>query len=192
MTNREKQFLLIILLLLFSNSILLFNYYKVSQKENNKKSLIWKSSTTDDFGRVLDDLGKTILITDVLKNKPYSLIIFFSLETCPACLMEKKYWNQFSLHDSLTVIAILKNRTKSPEVDMWLSNLEINFKVFYDPSGSYTNVIQKEFRMQDLPLKIFTNSRGEVFSYDGSHPNTQKQGAWYKSVKERIEKVFLK
>ncbi len=83
MTNREKQFLLIILLLLFSNSILLFNYYKVSQKENNKKSLIWKSSTTNDFG-------------------------------------------------------------------------------------------------------------SEVISYDGSHPNTQEQGAWYKSVKERIEKVFLK
>lgn len=171
------------LILLFSNGLMLFNYYfeSVSEKaKSNSQNYENKKS----FVTVLERDGSEIKIGEIIKDNYLNLIIMISLNSCPSCLYEKRIWNEFSKSKYVNVFAVVKAKP-SEEVDMWIKNLGLEFKTYYDGFG-YVDIIQSELGVSELPLKMLTDSTGKILSYNGPNPNIEEQSEWFSMIKSKF------
>lgn len=162
--------------------MMLYNYYKSTDE---KKSLRAENQLSNQkFWTVLNQEGTLVNVQEIIKSKPLTLIIMISLKSCPACMYERRIWNEISTIKNVNVFGVLKEK-QTTESDVWISNLELNFPVYYDTSG-YIEQIQKELEQNELPLKILTDSTGRVLSNDGSHVNINEQDEWFKKIKNEF------
>ncbi len=182
MNDLEKRYMLVILILIISNSMMLYSFYKSSYEE--KKSRKGSYLNNQRFWTVLKREGSLVNIKEIIKRKPLSLIVMFSLKSCPACMHERLLWNEMSKIENLNVIGVL-NENRTTENESWISNLGLEFPVYHDTSG-YIERIQKELNEEQMPLKILTDSTGRVLSYDGPHANISEQYEWFNIIKNEF------
>jgi len=182
MNDLEKRYLLVILILIISNYMMLYSFYKSGYEE--KKSRQGSYLNNQKFWTVLNREGALVNIKEIIKHKPLSLIIMFSLKSCPACMHERLIWNELSKIKNLNVVGVL-NENRTIENEAWISNLGLEFPSYYDTSG-YIERIQKELNESHTPLKILTDSTGRVLSYDGPHANISEQYEWFNIIKNEF------
>lgn len=111
---------------------------------------------------VLTDLqGRRWSIDSILQNRSYALLVFFTLQDCPSCLMEYVLWEKLYRSYGINIIAVARHADEG-ELRMWVDNAKLTFPVLYDGNGE----VARLFGIHTTPIKVLLDDRGRTRLFD--------------------------
>ncbi len=162
----ENKVIKLIFLLIVLNFIIL--WYVIY------KSSFFKKVTLPSF-KLTTYEGKTITTEDL--NAKLNILIFFTLEDCPACLFEAEFWGQASQkfeNDKVKFIGITSEEN-GERVSRFCNAYKILFPILYDKNEDLKNKISSKLNIKVItPFKIFV-SHNKIILYESPTKNAQEQ-----------------
>jgi peroxiredoxin len=126
-----------------------------------------------------NDIGAVLDSNDL--NARLNVLIFFTLEDCPACLYEAEFWGEaaqvFSRSDvGFWGITTEKDRNRIQE---FISEYQISFPIFMDKDGKLKEKILSTDTALKMaiatPFKVFVNRNREIIRIEGPKKDVEEQ-----------------
>jgi len=185
---KPKYLIAIIVILIALNILLSYKLYTLSTyiKEDKNRPHSEKQSSNSDLVSVpyfvLKDLeGKRYDVGELIEHIPYTLLVFFSLKDCAACLMEYELWSQIHKMEMINVVAIAQHMDEG-ELKIWVENAGIKFSVLYDRSSE----VKQIFGIHDTPMKILVDNTGRILLSDSVRISSEEKKEFLETVKKSI------
>ncbi len=114
-------------------------------------------------------------------NARLNVLIFFTLEDCPACLYEAEFWGEaaqaFSRTDvSFWGITTEKDRNRIQE---FISEYQISIPIFFDEDGKLKKKILSTDAALKMgittPFKVFVSQNREIIRIEGPKKDVEQQ-----------------
>lgn len=179
---KSKYLVRIILILIGINLILLYKNWMQYQLRNvanySEEPLIL--NLIPKF-RLQDLDGKSFTSQDVKEHAP-TLLVFFSLGDCPACLAEKELWIKIYQDQRVKIIGIARHSDLN-ELKKWVENSGIFFPVLFDKDSKVT----ESFRINQTHLKILVNKKGEVLMVDRARMTRDQQEKFLEKLNQMLD-----
>jgi peroxiredoxin len=142
------------------------------------------------YFNIVNENGRSIN-PDFLDSR-LNILIFFTLEDCPACLYEAEVWSEasqvFSKSDvSFWGILPEENKIRIPE---FIQEYRISFPIIYDKKNGLKEKIRSIDRILELaigtPFKLYINNKQEVICIEGSQKHIEGQ----RRFPERVQDIL--
>jgi peroxiredoxin len=156
----KKQDLFIVLLILMNVALIIKNV----ALSRNIRTLKTLSSSGKIFAPhfVLVDLNREVwTIERIVNNARYTMLVFFSPQDCPSCLLESSLWESIYKSQQVAVVGIAKH-VDEKELKLWAENAKITFPVLFDRDGDVTG----SFQISTTPQKILMDNTGRILLTD--------------------------
>jgi peroxiredoxin len=165
MNHQQKIWLrllsIFLFLMVFLNGILLYqNYHLKKDKKVDATSSLKNVTLPKHVFKNLED--KEVDIVDTVKKSNLSLLVFFSLNDCAACLAENSLWQKIYQQTGINVIGIAEHLNEF-ELKGWVENSGLTFPVLYDKDRKFTNEIMG---ITETPLKILVDNSAKIVLTD--------------------------
>ena len=141
----------------------------VTQRLADKNSDTWTASVP--VGSTMPSFELSALNGDVISsdelNAQLTLLVFFSPDDCPACLLEAKLWraiDQTYLNSEVMVLGITKAPIDTYKMTIFKRGKGIDFPILLDSEGQYTN----RFGIIKTPTKVLINQHGKILDASAS------------------------
>lgn len=183
---KSKHLISIIIFLIVINFLLIYKNCLVKRhmeeiNRNFRKSLI-SIKTVPNF--TLSDLkGKKYESKRIIKDSPFTLLVFFSPTDCISCLHEKELWKIISEKiRGIKIVGIARHINKR-ELTNWVENAELKFPILYDKESEIT----KSFGINRTPLKVLTDSKGKILLIDKVRITNSEQENFIKELNKIVK-----
>ncbi len=130
------------------------------------------------------------LYLDVDASNKIRLVILFTLEDCPICLFEARYWAQVAeeFKDKVAVVGITK-----PDLDIknFINEYGIKFKILEDANlfEKICNLLRSQGFKCITPIKMFINSNNKVIAIEGGTKIEAEQRLFKERVNGFLETI---
>lgn len=180
MKKTQIFYLILLFLLLFSNVFVLLENRQLKKMiaQNRQSYQVELASLKLKQKKIphllLQDIeGKVHSLETVIKQKPYTLFIFFSPSDCSVCLEEKTLWRKLQDLGSVNVIGISPYKYYD-ELKQWIKNVELSLSVLHDQDAQMTRTLG----IIDTPTKVLADSLGQILLIDGLRSSPHEQEAF--------------
>lgn len=89
------------------------------------------------------------------------MLVFFSLQDCPSCLLEFSLWESIYKSQQVAVVGIAKHADEK-ELKIWVENAKITFPILFDMDGEVTGL----FQINTTPQKMLMDNTGRILLTD--------------------------
>lgn len=187
--------LVCIILLLGSGSSLWYlqsnlqdEIHQATQRLAEKDSNTWTTSVP--VGGSMPSFKLFALNGDAISSDKLSarllLLVFFSPDDCPVCLLEAKLWREIdqTYDDSeVMVLGITKAPIDTYEMNIFKRGKRIDFPILLDLNGQYTT----RFGITKTPTKILINQHGKILDASASGQSLVEHKLFKKKVVRLLE-----
>lgn len=156
----KKRDLFIVLLILMNVALIIKNVVL----SRNIRTLNTLSSSGIIFAPhfVLVDLNREVWsIERIVNSARYTMLVFFSPQDCPSCLLESSLWESIYKSQQVAIVGIAKH-VDEKELRLWVENARITFPVLFDRDGEVTGL----FQINKTPQKIVMDDTGRILLTD--------------------------
>ena len=118
-------------------------------------------------------------------NAQLTLLVFFSPDDCPTCLLQSKLWRNIDLtyEDSdVTVLGITTAPVDTYKMTIFKRGRHIDFPILLDPAGKYKGT----FGITNTPTKVLVDNLGRIIDASASGQSLVK----HKLYKEKIVRLL--
>jgi peroxiredoxin len=121
-------------------------------------------------------------------NARLNVLIFFTLEDCPACLYEAEFWGEAAQAFSRADVGFwgITTEKDNSRIQEFISEYHLTFPIYFDTYGKFK---EKIFSIAaDLkiglatPLKVFVNHGLDIIQIDGPEKNVENHRLFLKKV----------
>ena len=115
-----------------------------------------------------------------------SIIVFFSPNDCPLCLIEALIWRELDeLYESkdVSVIGIIDGKIDVRQIRMFLKSRRIEFPVLVDNGA----LIRQAFGVKHTPIRIIVDSSGRIVDAELSTNSPIK----HRNLKEKVARLLM-
>ena len=162
--------------------------HQVTQRLAEKNSNTWMTSVS--VGGDMPSFKLVALSGDAISSDKLSaqllLLVFFSPDDCPACLLEAKLWREIdqTYDDSeVMVLGITKAPIDTYEMNIFKRGKGIDFPILLDLSGQYTS----RFGITKTPTKVLINQQGKILDASTSGQSLVEHKLFKKKVARLLE-----
>jgi peroxiredoxin len=140
------------------------------------------------YFNIVNENGSSIS-PDFLDSK-LNILIFFTLEDCPACLYEAEVWSEasqvFSKSDISFWGVVPEDSKKS--IPEFIKEYKISFPIIYDNKNGLKKTILSIDRILELgigtPFKLYINNKQEIICIEGSQKHIEEQRRFLERVQD--------
>ena len=114
-----------------------------------------------------------------------TLLIFFSPDDCPTCLLEAKLWRDIDLtyeDSNVTVIGITTAPIDTYKMTIFKRGRHIDFPILLDSAGEYKDT----FGITNTPTKVLVDNLGRIIDASASGQSLVE----HKLYKEKIVRLL--
>lgn len=132
----------------------------------------------------LSSLNGNVVSSEAI-NAQLTLLVFFSPDDCPTCLLESKLWRDIDLtyEDSdVTVLGITTAPIDTYKMTIFKRGRHIDFPILLDPTGEYKDT----FGITNTPTKILVDNLGRIIDASASGSSLVE----HKLYKEKIVRLL--
>ena len=118
-------------------------------------------------------------------NAQLTLLVFFALDDCPACLLESKLWRDIDMtyEDSdVTVLGITTAPIDTYKMTIFKRGRHIEFPILLDSAGKYKDT----FGITNTPTKVLVDNLGRIIDASDSGQSLVE----HKLYKEKIVRLL--
>ena len=161
---------------------------QVTQRLTEKNSNTWTTSVS--VGGDMPSFKLFALNGDAISSDKLStqllLLVFFSPDDCPTCLLEAKLWREIdqTYDDSkVMVLGITKAPIDTYKMNIFKRGKHIDFPILLDSEGQYTN----RFGIIKTPTKVLINQHGKILDASASGQSLVEHKLFKKKVARLLE-----
>ena len=132
----------------------------------------------------LSSLNGNVISSEAI-DAQLTLLVFFTPDDCPSCLLEAKLWRDIdrTYEDSdVTVIGITTAPIDTDKMTIFKRGRHINFPILLDPAGGYKDT----FGITNTPTKVLVDNLGRIIDASASGPSLVE----HKLYKEKIVRLL--
>lgn len=159
----------------------------VTKRLDSKDTTSWTASVP--IGSTMPHFELASLNGDVISSGELKaqliLLVFFSPDDCPTCLLESKLWRDLdqTYEDSdVTVFGITTAPIDTYKMTIFKRGRHIDFPILLDPAGEYKGT----FGIANTPAKVLVDSLGRIIDVSPSGQSLVK----HKLYKEKIVRLL--
>ena len=141
----------------------------VNKRLESKDTTSWTASVS--IGSTMPHFELSSLNGDVISseaiNAQLTLLVFFSPDDCPSCLLEAKLWRDIdrTYEDSdVTVLGITTAPIDTYKMTIFKRGRHIDFPILLDPAGEYKGT----FGITNTPTKVLVDNLGRIIDASAS------------------------
>jgi peroxiredoxin len=158
--------------------LLVFNIF-LSIGVKHYKNLSTKGLPLELSGREKSPFPKESLLT---------LIIYFSENSCEACMGEAFYWNKLFLDLTREELSVLGFTDEKELKDKIKNKYQVLFPIIYDRN----EIIKRRFNVDSGPFRIILDSKGGILYFSPAFSEKSVQENFYFEVVELLTKVRIR
>ena len=159
----------------------------VTERLESKDIISWTASVP--VGSTMPHFELSSLNGDVISSEAIdaqlTLLVFFTPDDCPSCLLEAKLWRGIDLtyEDSdVTVLGITTAPIDTDKMTIFKRGRHIDFPILLDPVGEYKGI----FGITNTPTKVLVDNLGRIIDASDSGPSLVE----HKLYKEKIFRLL--
>ena len=159
----------------------------VTKRLESKDTMNWTASVP--VGSTIPHFELSSLNGDVVSSEELkaqlTLLVFFALDDCSACLLESKLWRDIdsTYEDSdVTVLGITTAPVDTYKMTIFKRGKHIDFPILLDTEGAYKDT----FGITNTPTKILVDNLGIIIDASASGPSLVE----HKLYKEKIVRLL--
>ena len=160
----------------------------VNKRLESKDTTSWTASVS--IGSTMPHFELSSLNGDEISSEAIdarlTLLVFFSPDDCPTCLLEAKLWRDIDLNyedSDITVLGITTAPIDTYKMTIFKRGRHIEFPILLDPVGEYKDA----FGITNTPTKVLVDNLGRIIDASASGQSLVEHKLYKKKIVRLLE-----